>query len=141
MKIVQFYALLTRRKQGLDSIAFVILGMRQHMEYVDVFHWAENNRNQPVVFPFDVEDRAVAVHIRMVKRAARIREIPPVGAARRLLSFHQMRFGVRMSSPELPKSTLADDPHGRTPITNDPVLGSSYQVQLTLPNYGFPMKQ
>ena len=115
--------------------------MRQHMAYVDVFHWVENNRNQPVVVPFDVEDHAVAVHIRMAKRVARIREIPPVGAARRLLSFHQRRFGIRMFSPELPKSTLADDPHGRTPITNDPVLGSPYQVRLTLLNYGFPMKQ
>jgi hypothetical protein len=45
----------------------------------------ENNRNQSVVVPFDVEDHAVAVHIRMAKRVAHVREIPPVGAARHLV--------------------------------------------------------
>src|SRR6266542_325068 len=122
-------------------IDFVILGMRQHVTNVDVSHRLKNDRNQPIIVPFDVEDHAIAVHIRMAKRVAHVREIPPVGAARHLVPFHQSRFGIRMFSPELPKSTLADNPHGRAPITNDPILGSPCQVRRALLNDVFPMRR
>jgi len=69
--------------------------MRQHVTNVDVSHRVENDRNQPAVVPFDVEDHAIAVHIRVAKGAAHVREISPIGAARHLVPFyHRTAFVV-----------------------------------------------
>jgi hypothetical protein len=106
-----------------------------------VLHRIKNNRNQSKVVPLDIENNAITVHIRVAKRVGHIREILPISAARHLVPFYQRRFGVWMFSPELSKSTLADDSHRRAPITNNPILGSPRQVWQAVLNYEFPMKQ